>query len=266
LFDGFLKVNAQGLQDTRLPVYTTGEQLITNQVDSELHETPPPPRYNDASLISTLEEKGIGRPSTYASIISTIVDRGYIERVERRFTPTAVAKAVNDFLVTNFSDIDDIPFTSEMEDSLDLVANGEKEWVKMMQDFYKPFAKQLKEVKGAARVKIETEKTDEPCPECKIGMLVVRSGRFGKFLSCDRFPDCKFTKPLVEETNIACPKDGGKIIVRKTKTGRKFYGCNNYPNCTFAAWKLEDIKGVSKKAVEKEKEREEEKTVNQVNP
>ena len=260
LFEGFLKVNAQALQDTRLPVYKTGEQLITNQVDSELHETPPPPRYNDASLISTLEEKGIGRPSTYASIISTIVDRGYIERVDRRFTPTAVAKAVNDFLVTNFSDIDDIPFTSEMEDSLDLVANGEKEWVKMMQDFYKPFAKQLKEVKGAARVKIETEKTDEPCPECKIGMLVVRSGRFGKFLSCDRFPDCKFTKPLVEETNIACPKDGGKIIVRKTKTGRKFYGCNNYPNCTFAAWKLEDIKGVSKKAIEKEKERVEEKS------
>lgn len=242
LFEGFLKVNAQALQDTRLPVFKSAETLITNQVKSEPHETPAPPRYNDASLISTLEEKGIGRPSTYASIISTIVDRGYIERVERRFSPTAVAKAVNDFLVSNFSDIDDIPFTSEMEDSLDLVANGEKEWVSMMKDFYTPFEKQLKEVKGSARVKIEVEKTDEKCPECKDGMLVVRSGKFGKFLSCDRFPDCKFTKPLVEETGLTCPKDSGKVIVRKTKTGRKFYGCSNYPTCTFAAWKLEDIK------------------------
>jgi len=266
LFEGFLKVNSQALQDTKLPQYAKDETLITEQVTPEIHETPPPPRYNDASLISTLEEKGIGRPSTYASIISTIVDRGYIERVERRFVPTAVAKAVNDFLVEYFSDIDDIPFTSEMEDSLDAVASGEKEWVTMMKDFYRPFEKQLKEVKGAARVKIETEKTDEPCPECKKGMLVVRSGKFGKFLSCDRFPDCKFTKPFVEETNIACPKDSGKVIVRKTKTGRKFYGCSNYPNCDFAAWKLEDIKGISKKAVDQEKERIGEKAEGSVSP
>lgn len=245
LFEGFLKVNAQALQDTRLPVFQKGDLLTTDAVQKEAHETAPPPRYNDASIISTLEEKSIGRPSTYASIISTIVDRGYIERVEKRFVPTAVGNAVNDFLVAHFSNIDDIPFTAQMEDNLDAVANGEKEWVSMMKEFYVPFEEQIKGVKGAARVKIEVETTNEKCPDCKEGMLVVRSGKFGKFLSCDTFPDCKFTKPLVEETNITCPKDGGKVIVRKTKTGRKFYGCNNYPNCTFAAWKLEDIKSYS---------------------
>jgi DNA topoisomerase-1 len=240
LFDGFLKLNPQALQDTRLPVFDVGEELKEQSVRSEPHETLPPPRYNDASLIATLEEKGIGRPSTYASIISTLVDRGYVERVEKRFEPTPVGAAVNDFLVANFSFIDDIPFTAEMEDELDQVANGEKEWVTMMRDFYTPFAKKLTEVGDAARVKIEAEETDEKCPLCG-APLVIRHGKFGKFLSCSRFPDCKFTKPYVETTDVICPKDGGKIIVKKTKKGRKFFGCSNYPNCDFAAWKLEDI-------------------------
>jgi DNA topoisomerase I len=130
-----------------------------------------------------------------------------------------------------------------MEDNLDRVAEGEKAWVTMMNEFYKPFSEKLEEVKGAARVKIAVEDTGEKCPECKEGTLVIRTGKFGKFLSCSRFPDCKLTKPLVEETNITCPKDGGKVIVKKTRKGRKFYGCSNYPSCTFAAWKLEDIKG-----------------------
>ncbi|MBI2034984.1 MAG: type I DNA topoisomerase [Candidatus Levybacteria bacterium] len=241
-FDGFLKVNPQALQDKKLPEYTAGENLSAESVRSEAHETQAPPRYNDASLIRTLEEKSIGRPSTYATIVSTLTDRGYVERVERRFEPTSVGIAVNDFLVTHFSTIDDIPFTAQMEDDLDEVANGNKEWVKMMKDFYSPFEKQLEEVKGAARVKIAVEETDEMCPECKQGNLVIRTGRFGKFLSCGRFPECKFTKALVEETNLTCPKDSGKIIIKKTRKGRKFFGCSNYPNCDFAAWKLEDIK------------------------
>lgn len=243
LFDGFLKVNAQALQDTRLPQFVAGEAVDAKDTHAAQHETPPPPRYNDASLIGALEEKGIGRPSTYASIIGTIVDRAYVERAERRFVPTSVGAAVNDFLVKNFSTIDDVPFTAQMEDDLDEVANGKKEWVKMMKEFYSPFAKKLKEVEGADRVKIPVEETDEVCPQCGKGKLVVRTGRFGKFLSCSTFPDCDFTKPLVKETDIICPKDGGKIIIKKTRKGRNFFGCSNYPNCTFAAWKVEDIKG-----------------------
>ncbi len=262
-FDGFLKINPQALQDTRLPAFTVGEVLHTDDIRADAHETTPPPRYNDASLIGTLEEKSIGRPSTYASIISTIVDRAYVERLERRFSPTAIGKAVNDFLVTNFSSIDDIPFTAEMEDNLDRVAGGEKEWVTMMKEFYKPFSARIGEVKGAARVKIEVEDTGEECDVCKEGTMVIRTGRFGKFLSCSRFPDCKNTKPLIEETHIACPKDGdktdgkpGKVIVKKTRKGRKFYGCSNYPNCDFAAWKLEDIKGAKNAGIKTEKETE----------
>lgn len=242
LFDGFLKLTPQALEDRRLPKFTNGEKVELTDIRAEAHETTPPPRYNDASLIKTLEEKSIGRPSTYASIIGTITDRGYVERVERRFVPTAVGMAVNDFLVTNFSTIDDIPFTAQMEDDLDAIANGEKEWHKMMKEFYDPFAKRLKEVEGAARVAIPVEQTGEKCPQCHEGNLIIRTGRFGKFFSCDRFPECRFTKQFVEETNVVCPKDGGKVIVKKTKKGRKFFGCSNYPNCDFAAWKLEDIK------------------------
>jgi len=242
VFDGFLKVNPLGLADNRLPQFTVNEKLNLADVLEKEHETLPPPRYNDASIIKTLEEKGIGRPSTYATIISTIESRQYIDKEEGKFTPTAVGVAVSDFLVKNFSDIDDIPFTAEMEDSLDAIAHGQKEWVPMMKDFYSPFEKRLKEVEGAERVHIAVEQTNEKCPECGEGNLVVRTGRFGKFLSCGRFPDCKFTKPFLEKTNFKCPKDGGDVIIKKTRRGRKFYGCSNYPACTFAAWKLEDIK------------------------
>ena len=241
VFDGFLRINQQALNDNLLPEFKAGERLESKKVESREHETTPPPRYNDASLIAILEEKGIGRPSTYATIISTIESRQYIERQEGRFYPTSVGIAVNDFLVQNFSTIDDVPFTAEMEDELDQVANGEKKWVPVIEDFYSPFEKTLETVKKAERVKIEVERTEEICPLDQ-GHLVVRIGRFGKFLACENFPNCKFTKPFVEETNLTCPKDGGKIILKKTKRGRKFYGCSNYPKCDFAAWKLEDIK------------------------
>ncbi len=241
IFDGFLRVTPQAFEDKRLPKFTTGERLDLREVRADAHETTPPPRYNDASLIKTLEEKGIGRPSTYASIISTLTDRTYIDREEKKFVPTSVGVAVNDFLVANFSTIDDVPFTASMEDNLDLVANGEKEWREMMKEFYKPFSQRLKEVENVDRVQIPVEETGEVCPECKQGQLVIRTGKFGKFFSCNQFPDCRFTKPFVEETNVLCPKDGGKVIIKKTKKGRKFYGCSNYPNCEFAAWKLEDI-------------------------
>jgi DNA topoisomerase-1 len=242
LFDGFLKLTPLALEDRKLPKFTSGEKIDMKDIRADEHETTPPPRYNDASLIKTLEEKSIGRPSTYASIISTITDRGYVERIERKFIPTSVGIAVNDFLVKNFATIDDVPFTAEMEDDLDAIANGERDWQKMMKAFYDPFAKKLKEVEDAPRVAIPVEKTDEKCPLCRKGNLVIRTGRFGKFFSCDKFPECHFTKQFVEETKLICPKDKGKIIVKKTRKGRKFFGCANYPNCDFAAWKLEDIK------------------------
>lgn len=241
VFDGFLKINPAALNDTALPDFKASEKLDFVSILSEFHETPPPPRYNDASIIKTLEEKGIGRPSTYATIISTIESRQYIERVEQKFQPTSVGIAVNDFLVTNFSTIDDIPFTATMEDELDEIASGAKKWVPVIKEFYTPFEKSLGLVKEAVRVKIEVEKTDEICPQDS-GHLIIRIGRFGKFMACENFPNCKFTKPLVLETNLTCPRDGAKIIFKKTKKGRRFYGCSNYPACTFAAWKLEDIK------------------------
>jgi len=251
VFDGFLKVNAQGLSDSILPDFKAEEKLKSTKIQEEEHETLPPPRYNDASIIKTLEEKGIGRPSTYATIISTIEARQYIEKSEARFSPTSVGIAVNDFLVTNFSTIDDIPFTAEMENGLDQIANGEKQWIPVIKAFYTPFEKILAEVKGAARVKIEVETTKEICPQDN-GKLIIRIGRFGKFMACENFPTCKFTKPLVQETNFICPKDGAKIVFKKTKKGRRFYGCSNYPNCDFAAWKIEDIKN-PKELVSKDK-------------
>ncbi len=241
IFDGFLKVNPQGISDTILPDFKVSQELVAKDVLDREHETPPPPRYNDASLVATLEEKGIGRPSTYATIISTIEGRQYIERLEGRFIPTPVGVAVNDFLVKNFSTIDDIPFTAEMEDQLDAVANEKKEWVPMIKNFYKDFEKNLEDVKSAARIKIDVEEINEKCPKCA-ATLVIRIGRFGKFISCSTFPKCNFTKPYAEETGYNCPKDSGKIILKKSKKGRYFYGCSNYPKCDFAAWKLEEVK------------------------
>ncbi|MDP3726796.1 MAG: DNA topoisomerase, partial [bacterium] len=244
VFEGFLKANPQALEDKKLPEFKVSESLNLLNINAEKHETPPPPRYNEASLIKTLEEKGIGRPSTYATIISTIEERQYAERVEGRFTPTPVGVAVNDFLVKYFSTVDDIPFTAQMEDELDNIADGKHEWVSVIREFYKPFEKTVEKVKeDAKRVKIEVEKTDEKCPECKSN-LVIRIGRFGKFISCGAFPKCKFSKPFVEKTGFKCPKDSGDIIVKKTRKGRKFFGCSNYPKCDYASWKLEDIKKV----------------------
>ena len=241
VFDGFLKVHAQALNDNILPKFVANEKLDFVSSQTAEHETLPPPRYNDASLIKTLEEKGIGRPSTYATIVSTIETRRYIERIEGRFTPTNVGIAVNDFLVKNFSEIDDIPFTAMMEEGLDEIAKGEKKWVPIIRDFYTPFEKKLEEVKDADRVKIAVEETNEKCPECG-SPLVIRVGRFGKFISCSEFPKCKFTKSFVETTDLLCPKDGKQIVIKRTKRGRRFYGCSNYPSCDFAAWKVEDIK------------------------
>jgi len=223
--------------EARLPILEVGDDLDLLKVESFQKFTQPPSRYNEASLIKTLEEYGIGRPSTYAPIISTIQERQYVEKLEGRFKPTPLGVAVNDFLVEYFPDIVDLAFTARMEEDLDEIANGKKAWVPVIREFYTPFNTKLIGVsKIAERVPVETEVTDEKCPDCG-APLVVRIGRFGKFLSCSRFPACKFSKPYLREAGFTCPKCGGQMLLKKSKKGKTFYGCSNWPTCTFATWR-----------------------------
>lgn len=187
-------------------------------------------------MIKKLEELGIGRPSTYAPIISTILDRFYVERIDRRLIPTELGDAVIEFLEKYFSDILDYTFTAQMEDELDEVANGDRVWQESISKFYKPFeAKVEKTMDTAEKVEIEVEHVDKNCPECG-KPLVVRFGKFGKFLACSGFPDCKYTENLEEKIDTPCPKCGGEIVIRHTRRGKTFYGCKNYPKCQFASW------------------------------
>jgi DNA topoisomerase-1 len=202
--------------------------------------TQPPARYNEASLIKTLEKLGIGRPSTYAPTISVIQIRNYVEKNDaKQFVPTTIGVAVNDFLMANFADTFDYQFTAEMEGNLDSVAEGKLPWVKTIKDFWTPFDKKLKDVeKNAKRVKIEVEKLGRKCPDCSEGELVIRTGRFGKFISCSRFPDCKHTEKYLEKIGVKCPEcKEGDVIVKKTGKGRKFFGCTRYPDCKWASWR-----------------------------
>ncbi|MFA6518404.1 MAG: type I DNA topoisomerase [Candidatus Shapirobacteria bacterium] len=236
-FPGFLKITEDKTEEQELPKLAVGETLDGEVAVEEL-ETSPPPRYSDASLVSSLEKQGIGRPSTYAPIISTILDRQYVEREEGRFRPTGLGTAVNEFLVANFAREVDLPFTAGMEEELDEVALGKVDWRKMIGNFWEKFEKEVVLASDQAdRVRVAVEKTGEKCPECKVGDLVIRLGRFGKFISCDRFPGCKYTGKLVEKAGFNCPLCGGEGVVKKTRTGRKFYGCANYPNCKWAGWK-----------------------------
>jgi DNA topoisomerase-1 len=226
-------------ENVLLPEVTEQEPLTYLDLTSEQKFTQPPARFNDASLIKELEKRGIGRPSTYAPTISTIIARGYVERVERRFSPTAVGDTVTAFLEKNFTEIMDYDFTAEMEEDLDRISRGEKDWKKVLKTFYTPFKKQVLAVeKNAERSKVPVETTDERCPDCKQGMLVIRSGRFGKFLSCERFPECKYTASFTKKLeNFACPNCGGDVVMKRTRKGRNFWGCSNYPKCEYASWK-----------------------------
>jgi DNA topoisomerase-1 len=238
LFDGFLKISGEKHEDQILPELNEGEKIMAKKIGYEASETMPMPRYSDASLVSSLEKQGIGRPSTYAPIISTIIMRQYIERDEGKFKPTVLGNAANEFLVKNFEDVLSLPFTAEMEESLDKISVGKLKWKEMMKNFWKGFEKEVKKAdKDGERVKVETEKLGEKCPECKEGDLVIRLGRFGKFVSCDRFPDCKYSRQYQEDAGFKCPTCGKEGVVRRTKTGRKFYGCSDYPKCKWAGWK-----------------------------
>ncbi|MBN1168485.1 type I DNA topoisomerase [Candidatus Woesebacteria bacterium] len=234
-------------EEPQLPDVEKDDELKKLKVDPQQKFTQPPARYNEASLIKTLEKMGIGRPSTYAPTISTIQSRNYVEKNEGRFFATPIGFAVSDFLVKNFENTFDYDFTAEMEDHLDEVAKGETDWHKMIDNFYKPFSKKLDDVEeNAKRVAIETEKLGKKCPTCNKegrtgdaqGELVVRTGRFGKFISCSNFPDCKHTEKYMDKIGMKCPECGnGDVIVKKTRRGRQFYGCSNYPKCEFASWK-----------------------------
>lgn len=244
-FDGWMKLFPSG-SDTFLPDLDEGQPLNYLDMSAAQKFTQPPARYNDASLVKELEKKGIGRPSTYASIISVLENRTYVERDDRRFKPTVIGTTVNDFLVKNFDEIVDYDFTAEMEEDLDRIARGEKEWRKIITDFYKPFAKNIEDViENADRAKIPVEKTDRVCPDChqeEGGKLVIRTGRYGKFYSCDRFPDCKYTENYTEKLEgykcaLCGEKEGGEVVIKNTRGGSTFYGCSRYPDCDWASWK-----------------------------
>ncbi len=207
------------------------------KVDPEQHFTEPPPRYSEASLVQVLEEFGIGRPSTYAPILSTIQERGYVYREAKRLIPTDTGILVNDLLVAHFSDVINTGFTAGMERDLDLIAAGKRKWTKVMKEFYVTFEPQLKKAQAEMpEQKAELEKIGKICPDCGHD-LVIRWGRYGKFVSCNNFPACRHTEAWLEKIGVACPKDGGDIVERKTRKQRIFYACANYPNCDFTSWK-----------------------------
>lgn len=241
-FQGFMAVYIEGTdeesekQEVNLPVLEEGQVLKLQNLRPAQHFTQPPPRYTEAMLVKTLEEKGIGRPSTYAPIIDIIQKRGYVEKENGRFKPTELGEIVVNILQEYFKDIVDVDFTAEMEDQLDKIESGEEKWQKVIETFYIPFENELKTAeKAIEKVKIQDEVTDEKCELCGRNM-VIKNGRFGKFLACPGFPECKNTKPLVEDIGVKCPRCGGDVVVRKTKKGRMFYGCINYPECRFVSW------------------------------
>ncbi|HWR66369.1 MAG TPA: type I DNA topoisomerase [Bellilinea sp.] len=203
----------------------------------EQHFTQPPPRFTEASLIAALEENGIGRPSTYAPILSTIQERGYVVRESKRLSPTDTGFTVNDLLVRHFEDIVNVNFTAQMESELDEVASGTREWTAVVSEFYESFEPELKRAQIEIPVsKPELEKVGRICPVCG-NELVYRFGRFGKFISCSTFPTCRHTEPFLQKIGVTCPEDGGDLVERKTRKGRVFYGCANYPTCGFTSWK-----------------------------
>jgi DNA topoisomerase-1 len=241
-FDGWLRVYPEKQNEIILPVLEINEKLKLIKLIPEQHFTEPPARYNDASLVKALEALGIGRPSTYAPIISTLQERNYVIREQRAFKPTEIGFMVNDLLVNHFHEIVDYRFTAKMEDDLDKIANGENEWLPMIKNFYEPFKKNLENKKSEIAKNFIDEKTDEVCPKCG-KPLTIKMSRFGKFLACTGFPECRFTKSLSggnnqNNTGQKCPKcQQGEVVLKRTKKRRIFYGCSRWPDCDFASWK-----------------------------
>lgn len=243
-FDGFMKVYIEGTdgdkkeKQTMLPMLEEGEKLNLKSLTDEQHFTQPPPRYTEASLVKALEEEGIGRPSTYAPTITTIMARGYVVREKKSLIPTELGRVTTDIMKKHFEKIVDIDFTANMEQQLDEVEEGSVEWKKILRDFYGPFAQTLEKAeKEIGEVKIADEVSDVKCEKCG-RMMVYKMGRYGKFLACPGFPECRNAKPIRIEAGVACPKCGKQVLVKKSKSGRTYYGCEDNPGCDFMTWDM----------------------------
>lgn len=238
-FDGFLRILNPKIKNkkTNLSI-KKGDKLFLIKLEDKKNYTSPPPRYNDATLIKVLEEKGIGRPSTYAAILSLIQEKYYVEKNNRYFIPTQLGKSISDYLSRSFSEIFDLNFTANLENQLDNIADGKAEFIFTISNFFQKFKKILEnEKKNKETINVE-EKINEKCPLCR-GDLIIRYSKFGKFIACNNFPQCKFTKPFLNFIkDKVCPRCGGRIVVKLTKTKKKFYSCENYPKCNYAVWKL----------------------------
>lgn len=238
-FDGYLKVYSkfESSEDKVLPKYSTGDKLISNEVLKEQHFTKPPARYTEAKLIKAMEDLGIGRPSTYASTISTLTQRGYVKIIDKKLNPTDIGITTTDKLQEFFSDLINVEYTAKMEEDLDKIAEGKKVWYKILESFYKEFEPEVENAFDKMEKK-EDEVTGEVCPNCGKPM-VIKNGRYGKFEACSGYPDCKYIKPKEKPPLIEvckCPKCGGMIVERRTKKGKIFYGCGNFPKCKVAVW------------------------------
>jgi len=241
----------------KIPPLVEGQELNKESIESKQSFTEPPPRYTEASLVKTLEEKGIGRPSTYSPTITTILARRYIEKIQKQLHPTDLGKIVNKLLIENFADVINVKFTAEMEEQFDKIAEGKEKWKKVIKDFYGPFAVVVEKVeKELEHVKLEYEVSDVPCDKCG-RMMVIKYGKYGKFLACPGYPECQNAKPLVETIEEPCPKCGGKVQIRKTKRKRNFYICENNPEkCDYISWNKpgqEEKEGAKKKTTRKRK-------------
>lgn len=242
-FAGFMKVYVEGNDDGTeeehkfLPPLKQGDSVQTDDIEPKQHFTQPPPRYSEARLVRTLEELGIGRPSTYAPTLETIQKRGYVAIEEKKFIPTELGELVNQLMEEFFPEILDVEFTANMEDNLDHVEEGTADWVRVLSDFYESFEKRLEVAEEEMKeVELQDEVSDEICEKCG-RHLVYKMGRFGKFLACSGFPECRNTKPIVKDIGVSCPKCAeGKIIERRSKKGRIFYGCDQYPGCDYVSW------------------------------
>ena len=258
-FKGFMTLYVEVLENEKeevelsLPELEIGATVIKQKLNSKQSFTAPPPRYTEASLVKALEEKGIGRPSTYSPTITTILERRYIEKEQKQLMPTELGKVVNKLLVENFPNIIDVEFTAKIEEEFDAVAEGKENWKQILREFYPPFKEQLdKAEKELEHVTIADEVTDIPCEKCG-RMMVIKYGRYGKFLACPGYPECKNAKPIVENIDVPCPVCGAKVQVRKTKRKKKYYICEHNPEtCNYISWNKPKIG--EKWEPEKEKE------------
>ena len=241
VFKGYQKVYVEGSdvekeKDKTLPELSENQNVVIKNIDSAQHFTKPPARYSEAALVHALEENGIGRPSTYAPTITTIVSRGYVRRIKKQLVPTELGMITTDIMKKSFESIVDIEFTADMEQKLDAVEGGKTDWVKILKEFYPDFEKDLENAqKAVEKVKIKDEESDVVCDKCGRKM-VYKISKFGKFLACPGYPECKNTMAIRNETGVKCPKCGGEILSKKSRKGKTYFGCENNPKCDFMVW------------------------------